>query len=262
MADTTAPPPAPTGRSGRRNLIYGVIAVIAVLAVIGAVAGKPEGGPGASTNPSASAAASSSTAIASPSSPVSESSAPASQAAGAFAPIARTGPGHEGRQIHDPGERAGDGHDSNTGGSSNFVVTGLAADGSTNDLLVNVIGNYAGTVLFDTDEGVHTVAFKIESKGSWKVTIKPVTAARVWATGTKLTGKGDDVVRLNPPASGLTTATFTHTGKSNFVVMSYSADGTDLLVNEIGNFNGQTTLPDGTLLLQVEADGSWSVTPD
>jgi hypothetical protein len=146
-------------------------------------------------------------------------------------------------------------------GTSNFVVTSLAADGSSNELLVNEIGNYAGTRLFDANAGQHSVAFKVESNGSWTIVIKPVTLARAWDPAKALSGKGADVVRVVPPTSGLTTVTITHRGSSNFAVMAYTADGGELLVNEIGNYSGEVPLPDGTLLLSVEADGVWTVTP-
>jgi hypothetical protein len=147
-------------------------------------------------------------------------------------------------------------------GSSNFDIISLAADGSENDLLVNVIGNYAGTVLFDANVGEHSVAFKVESNGSWTITISPLTAARKWDPTNRLSGKSDDVIQVSPPTSGLTTATITHKGSSNFAVIAYSqSTGTDLLVNEIGNYSGQSALPDGTFLLQVEADGTWTVSP-
>ncbi len=43
--------------------------------------------------------------------------------------------------------------------------------------------------------------------------------------------------------------------------MAFAADGADLLVNEIGNYSGPVPLPDGTLLLTVQADGRWTITP-
>jgi hypothetical protein len=146
-------------------------------------------------------------------------------------------------------------------GDSNFTVESLAADGSSNDLLVNVIGSYSGTVLFDAQSGTHSVAFKIGSNGSWNATIKPTSAARPWDGKVKLAGKSDDVVLVNPPISGLSTATFTHNGSSNFAVTSYTADSPDLLINEIGVYTGQVQLPDGTRLLSISADGVWTATP-
>ncbi len=145
-------------------------------------------------------------------------------------------------------------------GASNFAVESIATDGSTNDLLVNEIGNFSGTVLFDESVGQHSVAFKVTSSGTWTITIKPVTAARVWNPATKLTGKGDDVVQLQPAASGLMTLTISHAGASNFAVIAYGPGGSELLVNEIGRYSGQVLLPDGALLLSVEADGSWTGT--
>jgi hypothetical protein len=146
-------------------------------------------------------------------------------------------------------------------GSDNFAVTSLAADGSENDLLVNVIGSYTGTVLFDAAVGQHSVAFKIETSESWAVTLKPVSSARAWDGASKLSGKGDDVVRIAPSSAGLVTLNITHNGSSNFAVTGYSANGADLMVNEIGKYTGQVPLADGSFLLTVQADGAWTVTP-
>lgn len=144
-------------------------------------------------------------------------------------------------------------------GTSNFVVESLAVDGSTNDLLVNVIGKYKGTVLFDTDIETYSVAFRVTASGSWTIAIQPLTSARSWNGTTKLTGTGDDVVVLNPASIGLTTVKITHSGSSNFVVIGFSDSASDLLVNEIGHYSGEQLLTEGTLLLQIEADGAWTV---
>jgi hypothetical protein len=146
-------------------------------------------------------------------------------------------------------------------GSDNFAVTSLAADGSPNDLLVNVIGSYTGTVLFDMQSGQHSVAFKIETTESWAVTIRPVSSARIWNSASKLLGKGDDVVQIAPSSAGLVTLNITHNGSSNFVVTGYGPNGADLMVNEIGKYSGQVPLADGSFLLTVGADGAWTVTP-
>ena len=122
------------------------------------------------------------------------------------------------------------------------------------------IGSYAGTVLFDEDEGEHSVAFKIDASGfSWKVTIKPINSARTWNGTSKLSGRGDDVVQLDPISSGLTALNITHSGQDNFIVKGYSDSGTDLMVNEIGKYKGQVPLADGSFLVTVQADGSWTM---
>ena len=146
-------------------------------------------------------------------------------------------------------------------GSDNFAVTSLAADGSDNELLVNVIGNYAGTVLFDAQDSEHSVAFRIETSDSWTITIKPVASARTWDGDSKLSGKGDDVVQINPASSGLIALNITNKGQDNFVVTGYSDNGPDLMVNEIGNYTGQVQLADGSVILAVNSDGPWSIAP-
>ena len=75
-------------------------------------------------------------------------------------------------------------------GSRNFIVESIADDGSTNELLVNEIGDYVGTVLFDDTD--HSVAFAVDADGSWEIIVRPVTEARSW----------DGVSEPDPPASG------------------------------------------------------------
>lgn len=143
-------------------------------------------------------------------------------------------------------------------GAANFAVWSIDASGGQNDLLANVIGPYSGTVLFDEGSGVHSVAFDVDADGAWTIVIKPISAARVWDGLANLTGRGDDVVIVNPPSSGLTVTTIAHQGEANFAVWAYGGSGTDLLVNEIGAYSGDSLLADGTFLLEINADGSWS----
>lgn len=146
-------------------------------------------------------------------------------------------------------------------GSSNFAVKSIAADGSSNGLLVNEIGNYAGTVLFDTSISEHSVAFDVEADGSWTILIQHPSKARRWDGRSALTARGDSVLFISPAVSGFLSVTASHRGSSNFAVRAYG-DQRSLLVNEIGRFSGRVLVPSGTLLLEVTADGDWSVTPD
>lgn len=147
-------------------------------------------------------------------------------------------------------------------GGANFVIESLAADGTQNDLLVNTIGAYSGTTLVDANAGEHSAAFKVTASAVWTIVVKPVTSARVWTTSAKLTGKGDDVVQVSPPPSGLATIDVVGAGSENFVIQSYGPDGQDLLVNEIGKYSGSVQLPDGAFLLTVESNGSWTITEE
>ena len=137
----------------------------------------------------------------------------------------------------------------------------LASDGSHNDLLVNTIGKYKGTVLFDKYADEHSVAFDISADGAWTVVIKPATEAQPWDGTSPLKGTSDDVVMQSPPSSGLITLDLTYVGKGNFAVIAFTPEGADLLANEIGNFTGTVVEPNGTFLLEISADGAWTITP-
>lgn len=144
-------------------------------------------------------------------------------------------------------------------GSSNFVVWTLDRSGTQVDLLVNTIGNYQGTVLFDEQADQHSVAFQIDADGPWKIRILPLTKAEHWNGHKALTGRGDFVVVLDPPSEGLTTTVIQHGGSSNFAVWAYG-ETPDLLVNEIGQYRGESLMPAGTLVLEITADGRWRFT--
>jgi hypothetical protein len=51
-------------------------------------------------------------------------------------------------------------------------------------------------------------------------------------------------------------------GQDNFVVTGYSdSGGSDLMVNEIGNYAGQVPLADDSVLLGIQSDGAWGIAP-
>jgi len=144
-------------------------------------------------------------------------------------------------------------------GSSNFAVTNLSSDGQEIDLLVNTIGNYSGTRLIDALNEQQTAAFKIEADGNWRVTLEPLSMLPVWhGTGT-WTGRGDNIVLIGSGSfAGLDSVKITNSGQGNFVVTAYG-DTVDLLVNEIGNYSGEQLMPDGTVLLEIQSDGTWTL---
>lgn len=178
----------------------------------------------------------------------------------AFQAIELSGTGNAVPRFDIPEDAAAIADMSHSGGA-NFVVWAVDGSGAQTDLLVNTIGAYSGTVLFDEQAGSHTDAFEVEADGAWTITIKPVTEAFKWDGSEVLTGTGDDVVILDPPSSGLKSSTLTHDGSGNFAVWSYASGSTDLLVNEIGNYSGEVLLADGTFLLEITATGSWTASP-
>lgn len=60
-------------------------------------------------------------------------------------------------------------------------------------------------------------------------------------------------------ADHLLVATISHDGSSNFAIESHSADGDrDLLVNEIGSYDGTVRMSDA-VALEINADGNWTI---
>lgn len=100
-------------------------------------------------------------------------------------------------------------------------------------------------------------ALRIEADGDWRVVVQPLSEVSPWP-GTP-SGTGAAVLRLSQgPVSDLTVLMMTHHGESNFTVTAYGQE-TDLLVNEIGNYTGEVQLPLGTTVLEIEADGTWTL---
>jgi hypothetical protein len=142
-------------------------------------------------------------------------------------------------------------------GSGGFAVNGLDGDGHIVALLGHGYGKYQGTMLLDAMQ--RPAAVQVRASGSWKLVIKDARRAPRW-TG-KGSGKGSSVLRVEPAwTQPLATVRYTHRGTSNFVIRSYDSRSWDLLVNEIGRQDGETTIPVGTHYVEIEADGAWSLT--
>jgi hypothetical protein len=218
----TTPPPEPPSLPPKRSWWKVILIVVVALIGLGVLA-TALGDNEAEPSPSQPGESATSSAPATESAAPPESAAP-SLATPGFADITLSGTGDAVPSFEIPEDQAAIAVITHTG-SSNFAIWALAEDGTENDLLVNVIGNYSGTVLFDERTGVHSVAFEITADGAWTVVIRPITAARAWDGAATLTGSGDDVVLISPALSGLTTAAITHDGASNFAIVAYDLAG-------------------------------------
>lgn len=141
-------------------------------------------------------------------------------------------------------------------GGSNFIVWGLDRDRTRVDLLVNVIGDYDGRTLLD--EMSVSTELEIQADGPWKIEVRPLSAAR--RLSGSATGTGDEVLSWGGSSA---TATIRHRGESNVIVWSHDPDelwGMNLMVNEIGDYDGTVRVPAGSRIIEVQADGTWSVT--
>jgi len=162
-------------------------------------------------------------------------------------------------------------------GASNFIIWLYDAEtGEEVDLLANVIGSYDGSTIvgvtgeiLQASPGEHLL--DVTADGKWEVTIeqpRPVTAPTAPQT---FTGKGPSVPQPFYLEGGIATFHMIHDGASNFIIWLYDRDGysIDLLVNEIGPFDGSTVVgvtgqifdaAPGIHYIDVEADGNWEVT--
>jgi hypothetical protein len=140
-------------------------------------------------------------------------------------------------------------------GSSNFAIWSLNEGLEQSDLLVNEIGTYRGTMPFNLSTSERTVALEISADGAWTVTLQDALTVREAPQGVTTTGTGDDVLLYFGDA---TIADIAHSGESNFAIWSYG-NRSDLIVNEIGTYAGQVRWQAGSALIQISADGEWSI---
>lgn len=138
-------------------------------------------------------------------------------------------------------------------GDSNFSVWTHAGDDK--DLTVNTIGDYEGShVLWGGD-----TIFEVTASDSWSIEIDTANQLKtINASGHGDTCPGYYIARAND--SGV--YQITHNGERNFSVWMYTSTTTDLLVNEIGQYEGKKLieLSEGEIVLfQVTANGDWSI---
>jgi len=177
---------------------------------------------------------------------------------GSFAPFTVTGVGNDVIDFRIPGDVPAV-LDLTHNGTSNFAVWSLDSSFAMIDLLVNEIGSYSGRRMvhggwFSQPELVRHL--EIDADGAWSITARPMSAAR--SLTSSLTGSGDDIVRYRGSAATLTS---THDGTSNFAIVGYESNGSyaGLIVNEIGPYSGTDLIPSGTAILDITADGNWTL---
>ncbi len=140
-------------------------------------------------------------------------------------------------------------------GKSNYIVKVHDARGDI-DYAVNEIGNYDGYYFLT---GKSPFMFEIESNGKWSYTIESIGET----AETSFNGHGCFVTDIFSASSGKWH--ITHKGRSNFVIWLYTTKGRDLIVNDIGAYEGNKLLSipkDSKAFLIIKADGDWTITPE
>lgn len=139
-------------------------------------------------------------------------------------------------------------------GSGNFAVHTVDSTGDNVDLLVNTIGNYSGTVT-DYQDFKNVSMLSISADGAWSITFAPLSSMQPLVNSGQ--NVGDNVLYIDE--SELTKLHITNSGESNFSVWAVGMNDYDLLVNEIGNYDGTLIWPEPQSFLIVNSEGTWTV---
>jgi len=148
-------------------------------------------------------------------------------------------------------------------GTSNFAITLLDSAGENVELLVNEIGKFSGSKAAGIEKKGEYV-LDVSANGSWTVEIEQPRSNSAQSEAQTFTGTGQQVTPIFNLEKGLKTFKMKHLGKSNFsvVLMDKKGDNIELLVNEIGEFDGSKAVGinrSGLYLLDISADGEWTI---
>lgn len=141
-------------------------------------------------------------------------------------------------------------------GSDDFIITGLDSNNQqTPDLPVDTMGSYSGVTAFGLEQlGSAPTQLKVTATGSWSVTIAPISSAPI---AVPKSGTGDLVFLYNGRAANWNLG---FKGSGDFIVSQFSsAIMPNLAVDEMGNYSGTVPMDPGPSVVQVEADGSWTI---
>jgi hypothetical protein len=142
-------------------------------------------------------------------------------------------------------------------GGGNFAIWSLDDAFENVDLLVNTIGTYDGTRPMQFDgEGVS--GFEISADGAWTYVVAPLSETE--QVECPIEGEGDDVVAVTNFISSGGAADLTFDADTNFAIWAWGAEGRDLIVNDIGPYEGTVRVQSGLFVWDVTGnEGSWSI---
>lgn len=141
-------------------------------------------------------------------------------------------------------------------GDSNFIVYALSDQLEELDLVVNTIGPSEGRYILNFNDS-NPAFLRVEAEGGWRIQLDElsITSQPQMLPGEPMAGDGDDVVFYDGDPARLE---YSNDGDSNFIIYSYS-DHQDLVVNEIGPVSGTSTITAGPMILEISAEGGWSL---
>lgn len=150
-------------------------------------------------------------------------------------------------------------------GDANFIVDLLDKNGASVSPMgaANEIGPFEGSIALQTSAGEHLL--DVQANGPWTIDIEQPRPSNAPETRS-FSGNSKTATSLFELSGGLKKFDMTHQGDANFIVDLLDENGASVsmmgLVNEIGPFDGSKALSvpdDGIYLLQVEANGPWTI---
>lgn len=143
--------------------------------------------------------------------------------------------------------------------SRHFAVETISDTGEMNDLLVNTTEPYDGRRPIDWYKDQMTRRLRISAFGPWQITYYPFVKDyfHTLTVPGEYQGVGDDVILLIGEKPDLATIQGNSESR-HFAVVAYH-DRADLLVNVVEPYQGVVIIPPGTNLLEIVAQGSWSI---
>jgi hypothetical protein len=136
------------------------------------------------------------------------------------------------------------------------------AETGEEQLLVNTIGDFDGTVATNVESGEYLL--DIQADGSWEAGIEQPRYSVAEVSSLPADASEEDYAVLGPfQFEGVTRFTIDAETDGNVIayLMDHRGNEVQLLVNEIGPHEGSTTIrQQGVGLIYVETEDSWIVT--
>ncbi|WP_327113055.1 TerD family protein [Streptomyces sp. NBC_01341] len=181
-----------------------------------------------------------------------------------FAPVVRRGRGGDVVTVHEPIGRGPVVVEAWHEGDGYFATHTLDARNREDELLFDTtVPGFRGRVLIH-HTAEHALRLRVEADDAWTLVVQPVSAARHLTDGVQ--GNGPEVLVYHGTAADVDAAHFgDEDDGGSFAVRCVvparnpGPDIGDPLINGIGTVRRTVPIPDGPLLLRVEADGPWSL---
>ena len=137
-------------------------------------------------------------------------------------------------------------------GRGAFSVTTLDADAETIEVLVDTEGPYQGSRAVNLLVGDVISAISVLAEGDWSITA--IYLGALERSVGEAMGSGDDVVLMDITSPAMA---IRHEGEGEFSIYMWTFDDQGYVVQESGNVDMTASVPVGSAVIEVEADGEW-----